>query len=89
MAYTCNVCDKEFEHAGGRNLHQRWCKLLQLEKENGGGNVKIDVKGKGLQKVEKKEKHEHNWVLLGNTQAEKLARQNGYTKYCSECEEIE
>lgn len=82
MAYTCNVCDKEFEHAGGRNLHQRWCRLLQLEKQDG-------ASAQMKKEKPKKEEHEHTWVLLGNTQAEKLAKENGYTKYCSECEEIE
>lgn len=79
--YQCSVCDKEFEHAGAKNLHQRWCNLLRIEKEQ---------KEKG-QEVPKKQivKCEHEWVLLGNTQAEKVARANGYTKYCGKCEECE
>lgn len=83
MAYICNVCDKEFEHAGGRNLHQRWCRLLQLEKET--KSAPIERKKNASQET----KCNHEWNLLGNTQAEMLARHNGYTKYCSKCEEIE
>lgn len=80
MAYTCNVCDKEFDHAGAKNLHERWCRLLQLEKEHG---------KKEIQPKQQKTAHEHEWVLLGNSPVEQVAKKNGYTKYCRECEEVE
>lgn len=84
MAYLCSVCDKEFAHAGGKNLHERWCRLLQLEKEHGTPKKQEDQRTQM-----KNKKCDHTWILLGNSQAEQLAKENGYTKYCSECEEVE
>lgn len=92
MAYTCNVCDKSFDHAGAKNLHERWCRLLRLEKEQREvlESPKTLIVGTPKQvPTIKPDPCDHEWKLLGNSPVEKYARANGYTKYCGKCEECE
>lgn len=78
--YKCSNCGKEYDKVGKKNLHEYHCTLKSGARVS---PVKTETKSVTGEMCS------HEWRLLGNSQAEYLARQKGFTKYCAKCEEIE
>lgn len=78
--YKCKNCNREFEKVGPKNLHEYHCTL------------KAGFSAGEKRKSSPAEKHlgcQHEWRLLGNSLTERIARDNGFIKYCIKCEEVE
>lgn len=78
--YVCRVpdCERVFEHAGARNLHERKCKIAAYDKMNAEKKQNVD-------QVEL-ETCSHKWRMLrGDFKNEKMAINAGYRKVCNVC----